>query len=1320
MPWLKSLIWLLFIYGGICATLPMYAQTPYISLPSPHPIVKEAKQNKRAENLSDAITFILDTTQYGKYPMPNIGNLRSHYNALAGLRKEDSLVFTEKKLVYDSKSIIKGSYKLIYAHYYNGYKVEDAGLSIAYINDKPVKIKNYLQRDVNVCTPPLITEQYALQSAMRYIAIEYYDRYIKEHPRADNVKILQEKYDQLMSGDTSYAPMFDTTELRIRFSYLATDKQESERWRIAEGRRLCYVFYLYIPLRNRTYDGPVAIHIDATTGTFFDFTLLWYEAYCDAMVDNDKFIRTDIQGGGNCGTFGTATTNNFNIDLNFYSGNINTGSHLPLTFTGNVTLNIACAQPLLPAFDVNQLKIDNATPNIIGNTATVNKTVNAQGFVSFSCRYEANPGDTPIPLRFTAIAQGSDGTSFTSAVYPASEDENIKYICPIDFNRDCTASPCQPTSPAPCSIACSNFSGNATIAARDRYEANCVNIPVETCSDISSNQVVRTKTTDSSNPMNVRTIMTAITTTMGAPTDEQAVKWCQAEDCLTPIQQTAVSTHFNIKRTDNFFKTLFSATQADYLAATNTIKAQTANINDNNAQYTPNGDYLVFGNGNGSHQPLVSLGVVSHEFTHMVLDKYIGKPFIDGETGALHEGLADIMSVLCRINEGADPNDPMTWTFGAEIARFHDIHPNLPRYLHSPNQSNRRQADTYNGTVWTADNILIAAYPLEVQVKKRLKFYLEAGVVAKWFYLLVNGGHFENDAAPEGILFKVDPIGLSNAQTLLANTLVLFEEDEDEDVKLDYITFAEKSLEAARDLSGGADGQCDLNSIYRSVWQAWAAVNITKPSACPNIPNADFDVSCESIASGGYGITVSIDAPDAATFYPARGYLIYRQPNGVVFVYNSPVWAWQCFDRLSMEATVDLSQAQAEYYFEGADGTSLRGHIFKNSDGCGSNKTEDNVNYLGAPIFGGIHPTQISTCEGEQVCFGYLAADLHQPININVSSNSAGFELTHSVINNNDVYSTEGQYCFTPTAAQVGTHTITISATDSHDTPYTSEQTYTIEVQCCPEANDWQVSTNPAYAPCPNYIQENGSATLLLHNECTDKLVYTVNNQISHTIYDLPPGDHTLTVAYNNETHQIPFHINTSSPIIPIPSVLQNKQHTSVVCGADQCTGSINLSASGGSGEYYYFWSDMTYPTDTYGDYTTSIFAVSTRSNLCAGIYTVTVQDATSGCETILNIDIGAGNVISNIPNINEPTIEALPTLFDNTTKIEYTLPEDAIVTLTVYNVLGIPVKTLLNSTLKEAGIHEIIEEGGEYSNGLYYFTLEVCNSTKTKTTIKY
>ncbi|MBS1270890.1 MAG: hypothetical protein MAGBODY4_00017 [Candidatus Marinimicrobia bacterium] len=77
------------------------------------------------------------------------------------------------------------------------------------------------------------------------------------------------------------------------------------------------------------------------------------------------------------------------------------------------------------------------------------------------------------------------------------------------------------------------------------------------------------------------------------------------------------------------------------------------------------------------------------------------------------------------------------------------------------------------------------------------------------------------------------------------------------------------------------------------------------------------------------------------------------------------------------------------------------------------------------------------------------------------------------------------------------------------------------------------------------------------------------------------------------------------------------------------------------------------------------------------------------------------------------------PNPFNPTTTVRYSLPEAGTVNITVYNLLGQPVKTLIN-TQQEPGYYTISWDGADafgqqVSSGMYLYKIQVMNGTDTR-----
>jgi hypothetical protein len=72
------------------------------------------------------------------------------------------------------------------------------------------------------------------------------------------------------------------------------------------------------------------------------------------------------------------------------------------------------------------------------------------------------------------------------------------------------------------------------------------------------------------------------------------------------------------------------------------------------------------------------------------------------------------------------------------------------------------------------------------------------------------------------------------------------------------------------------------------------------------------------------------------------------------------------------------------------------------------------------------------------------------------------------------------------------------------------------------------------------------------------------------------------------------------------------------------------------------------------------------------------------------------------------------PNPFNPTTKISFELPADAKVKLTVYDMLGREVKSLVNTQLS-TGRYEYQFEGSNFSSGIYFYRIEAVDNSGKK-----
>jgi len=85
-----------------------------------------------------------------------------------------------------------------------------------------------------------------------------------------------------------------------------------------------------------------------------------------------------------------------------------------------------------------------------------------------------------------------------------------------------------------------------------------------------------------------------------------------------------------------------------------------------------------------------------------------------------------------------------------------------------------------------------------------------------------------------------------------------------------------------------------------------------------------------------------------------------------------------------------------------------------------------------------------------------------------------------------------------------------------------------------------------------------------------------------------------------------------------------------------------------------------------------------------------------------------------HISSLNKsPYLQNAPNPFNSVTTIKFTLPEASDVKVTIYNILGQQVTTLVNDQLN-AGTHSIKWDGSECASGVYICRLETGSYVKS------
>jgi hypothetical protein len=128
----------------------------------------------------------------------------------------------------------------------------------------------------------------------------------------------------------------------------------------------------------------------------------------------------------------------------------------------------------------------------------------------------------------------------------------------------------------------------------------------------------------------------------------------------------------------------------------------------------------------------------------------------------------------------------------------------------------------------------------------------------------------------------------------------------------------------------------------------------------------------------------------------------------------------------------------------------------------------------------------------------------------------------------------------------------------------------------------------------------------------------------------------------------------------------------------------------------------------TYGaDYLSSIYFTDKNTGWIVGDYG-TILKTTNGGITFVAGDNNAIQPNGFILHQNYPNP------FNPSTKIEFTIPKSSLVNLTVYNVLGEEIETLVNET-KASGNYEVNFNSVNLPSGIYFYKLQAGSFAQTK-----
>lgn len=275
------------------------------------------------------------------------------------------------------------------------------------------------------------------------------------------------------------------------------------------------------------------------------------------------------------------------------------------------------------------------------------------------------------------------------------------------------------------------------------------------------------------------------------------------------------------------------------------------------------------------------------------------------------------------------------------------------------------------------------------------------------------------------------------------------------------------------------------------------------------------------------------------------------------------------------------------------------------------------------PVLSGIDNTTNFTATvtaGNQLCFDVFSSDPDSGQTTFLAWNAA---IPGATFTSAGTPHAIGTFCWTPTSADVGTHTFTVSVSDDY-CPIVGQNTYTYTIIVvnntpCDSLDVSLVSYNDV--SCSG---SDGSAVITANNGVapyTYQVVnWTTNEFFTNTtgiFNNLTPGSYSVwvqdangcTPACAGHTFDIsgnvnPLNATASATDVSCPSNSLNVQDST------NSDGTITVTAVGGTSPYLYSIDGINFQSSDFFD------------QLAAGTYDVTVLDA-NGCSVIITVTVG-------------------------------------------------------------------------------------------------
>lgn len=118
---------------------------------------------------------------------------------------------------------------------------------------------------------------------------------------------------------------------------------------------------------------------------------------------------------------------------------------------------------------------------------------------------------------------------------------------------------------------------------------------------------------------------------------------------------------------------------------------------------------------------------------------------------------------------------------------------------------------------------------------------------------------------------------------------------------------------------------------------------------------------------------------------------------------------------------------------------------------------------------------------------------------------------------------------------------------------------------------------------------------------------------------------------------------------------------------------------------------------------------------ISTGLYSVNASAGTIVAERENPVKPGEVTIVANndVPKSFE-LYQNYPNPFNPSTKISFAVPNTGVVKLSVYNILGTEVATLINESLSP-GIYSFNFDASSLNSGIYFYKLSMGNTTLTR-----